>query len=428
MSSIEQETVGNGVETNAAVKQRFNDYVVPNYGRFDTVLTRGTGCYVWDDRDRRYLDMGAGIAVCSLGHAHPAMTQAISDQAGRLVHISNLYYNDLQGRFAEKLVQNIGPGKCFFCNSGAEANEALMKLARKVGNPAGRFEIITCNNSFHGRTMAGISATGQEKVKIGFEPLLPGFVHVPFNDLEAIRNAISPATIAVMIEGIQGEGGINAASPEFLLGLRALCDERGMLLLYDGVQCGHYRTGTFQSYGRILENVDQGDAFLPDAISMAKSLGGGFPLGAVWVNERHADVLGPGTHGTTFGGTPLASAVGLAVMGEIEEKHLDQNARAVGDSFKALLTALKAEFPEVIAEVRGLGLMLGVEFSDGFAQYFESDRPISIQMVVALEKEGMLTIPAGAKVVRFLPPLNVTEEQTAEAVSILKRTIEGLIS
>ena len=276
--------------------------------------------------------------------------------------------------------------------------------------------------------MAGISATGQEKVKMGFEPLLPGFVHVPFNDLEAIRNAISPATIAVMIEGIQGEGGINPATPEFLLGLRALCDERGMLLIYDGVQCGHYRTGSFQSYGRILENVDQGDAFRPDAISMAKSLGGGFPLGAIWVNERHADVLGPGTHGTTFGGTPLASAVGLAVMREVEEKNLDQNARAVGDSFKGLLTTLKSEFPEVISEIRGLGLMLGVEFSDGFYQHFASDRPLSIQMVVALEKEGMLTIPAGAKVVRFLPPLNVTEEQAAEAVAILKRTIEGLIS
>ena len=427
MSTEEKETTDSGIALSDAIKQRFKDYVVPNYGRFDTILTRGTGCYVWDEQDRRYLDLGAGIAVCSLGHAHPAMTKAIAEQAGRLVHVSNLYYNDLQGQFAEKLVKLIAPGKCFFCNSGAEANETLIKLARKVGSASGRFEIITCLNSFHGRTMAGISATGQEKVKIGFEPLLPGFVHVPFNDLESVKKAISPATIAVMIEGIQGEGGINAATPEFLLGLRELCDERDMLLLFDGVQCGHFRTGKFQSYDRILEGVEMTKPFLPDGISMAKSLGGGFPMGAVWIDQQHSDVLGPGSHGTTFGGTPLASATGLAVLDEIEENDLEKNARQVGAAFLDALKGLQAEFPDVIAEIRGLGLMIGVEFVEGFTTKFVSDRPLSIQMVVALQNEGMLVVPAGTKVIRFLPPLNVSEEQAFEAVAILKRTIKGLI-
>ncbi len=427
MSTEEKETTDSGIALGDAIKQRFKDYVVPNYGRFDTVLTRGTGCYVWDEQERRYLDLGAGIAVCSLGHAHPSMTAALAEQAARLVHVSNLYYNDLQGQFAERLVSLIAPGKCFFCNSGAEANETLIKLARKVGSASGRFEIITCLNSFHGRTMAGISATGQEKVKVGFEPLLPGFVHVPFNDLESVEKAISPATIAVMIEGIQGEGGINPATPEFLLGLRELCDERDLLLLFDGVQCGHFRTGRFQSYERILEGVEMTKPFLPDGISMAKSLGGGFPMGAVWIDQKHSDVLGPGTHGTTFGGTPLASATGLAVLDEIEKNDLETNARQVGDIFCEALKGLQAEFPNVVAEIRGLGLMIGVEFVEGFTSRFTADRPLSIQMVVALEKEGMLVIPAGTKVIRFLPPLNVSEEQAKEAVAILRRTIKGLI-
>lgn len=411
-----------------AIKQRFKDFVVPNYGRFDTVLSRGTGCYVWDDRDRRYLDMGAGIAVCSLGHAHPAITQALSGQASRLVHVSNLYYHDLQGRFAERLVDLIAPGKCFFCNSGAEANEALFKLARKVGSSEGRFEIITCENSFHGRTLAGISATGQDKVKRGFEPLLAGFGHVPFGDLERIEQSLSPSTIAVMIEGVQGEGGIHAASPAFLRGLRALCDERGLLLLYDGVQCGHFRLGAFQSYQRILEDDGGVGDFLPDAISMAKSLGGGFPLGAVWVRDKYADVLGPGTHGTTFGGTPLACAVGLAILDEVEKEGLVDNAKRVGTGLKEALVELQTRYPEVISDVRGLGLMLGVEFRDGFSERLDSGRPLAIQMVVALERQGMLTIPAGDRVVRFLPPLNISKAEAEEAVEILERTIKEFVA
>src|SRR5436190_20263269 len=262
----------------AAVQKLFQQHVVPSYGRFEIALSHGAGSYVYDVTGKRYLDLGGGIAVCSLGHSNPEITEALVSQSKKLIHVSNLYYNEPQGRLAAALVNLIGPGKVFFCNSGAEANEGLFKVARKFGHEEGRFEIITALNSFHGRTMAGIAATGQEKVKKGFEPMTPGFRHVPFNDLQAVRDAISPATVAVLIEGIQGESGIIPASREYLLGLRALCDERKMLLMMDAVQCGHFRTGKYQSFQRMLEPDLHG--FVPDALSMAKSLGGGFPIGA----------------------------------------------------------------------------------------------------------------------------------------------------
>src|SRR5262249_33432839 len=227
---------------------------IPSYARFDIALSHGTGSYVYDVAGKRYLDFGGGIAVTSLGHAHPAITEALVEQSRKLIHTSNLYYHEPQGRLAEAIVNLIAPGKVFFSNSGAEANEGLFKLARKFGHDEGRFEILTAINSFHGRTLAGISATGQDKVKKGFEPMVAGFRHVPFNDLGAMREALSPATAAVLIEGIQGEGGIAAATPEYLLGLRALCDEKKLLLMIDGVQCGHFRTGRFQSFQRILES------------------------------------------------------------------------------------------------------------------------------------------------------------------------------
>lgn len=411
-------------EKAGAVQRQFQQRVIPTYGRFDIVITRGQGAYIWDDQGRRYLDLGAGIAVSALGHCHPAMVEALSRQAQRLIHVSNLYYHELQGRLAEKLAGKIGLGKCFFCNSGAEANEALFKLARKVGNQSGRFEILACENSFHGRTLAGISATGQAKAKTGFGPLTPGFRHVPFNDLSAVESAISSSTIAVIIEGVQGEGGIHPARPEFLLGLRSLCDNRGLLLLYDGVQCGHFRTGRFQSFQRILPS--SASDFLPDAISMAKSLGGGFPLGAIWTSERFANVLGPGTHGTTFGGNPLACAAGLAVLEEIENSQLEQNAREIGEHLKSLLLRLQKRFPNAVAAVRGIGLMLGVEFREGFSQKPAAARPLSLQIVEALHQEGLLTIPAGQKVVRLLPPLNLKREEAEEAAAILEKTIKNM--
>src|SRR5471032_1477019 len=281
-----------------SVRGLFTKNVVPSYGRFDLVFSHGAGSYLFDVAGKRYLDLGSGIAVCCLGHAHPAITEALVEQSKKLIHVSNLYFTEPQGRLAAEIVKRIGGGKVFFSNSGAEANEGLYKVARKFGHDEGRFEILTATNSFHGRTLAAIAATGQEKVRKGFEPLMPGFRQVPYNDLAAMRAAISPATAAILIEGIQGEGGVTPATPEYLLGLRQLCDEKKLLLFMDSVQCGHFRTGRFQSYQRILENVPGGEKFIPDGISMAKSLGGGFPIGAFWVRKLHADLLSAGSHGT----------------------------------------------------------------------------------------------------------------------------------
>ncbi len=409
------------------VKELFHKNVVPSYARFDLAFTHGVGSHVWDVRGQRYLDLGGGIAVNALGHAHPEITEALVEQSKRLTHVSNLYYHEPQGRLAQRIVQHLAPGKVFFCNSGAEANEGLYKMARKFGHDEGRFEIITALNSFHGRTLAGIAATGQDKVKKGFEPMTPGFRHVPFNDLEAVRAALSPGTVAVLIEGIQGEGGITPATAEYLLGLRALCDERQMLLLMDTVQCGHFRTGRYQSFQRILEGRD-GVAFVPDAISTAKALGGGFPMGAFWVRERHADLLGAGTHGTTFGGTPLGCAVALKVFEIIERDKLADNARVLGEFLQSELLRLADQFPHVIKSVRGLGLMIGFELGErekvpGLAA---SDQAASLQFVNRLHEAGLLTIPSGAQVVRLLPALNLTSAQAAEGVSIIERVVRQI--
>jgi acetylornithine/N-succinyldiaminopimelate aminotransferase len=340
------------------IRELYTKNVIPSYGRFELALTHGEGSHLFDVNGRRYLDFGGGIAVCSLGHAHPAITEALLEQSRKLIHVSNLYYTEPQGRLAHALVELIGPGKCFFSNSGVEANEGLFKLARKFGHDEGRFEIITTINSFHGRTLAGIAATGQDKVKKGFEPMTPGFRHVPYNDLAAMRAAISPATAAIMIEGIQGEGGVTPATPEYLVGLRALCDEKKLLLLFDGVQCGHFRSGRFQSFQRILEGVPGGEKFLPDGVSMAKSLGGGFPMGAFWVRAPYADLLSAGTHGTTYGGSPLACAVGLKILNVIATEKLADNARTMGQFLRAGLDRIAAQHPQIIRGGRGLGLCL----------------------------------------------------------------------
>src|ERR1700744_2048222 len=244
-----------------SIRELFTQNVVPSYGRFELVLSHGAGSHVFDVAGKRYLDLGGGIAVNCLGNAHPAITEALIKQSQKLIHTSNLYFTEPQGRLAAELVKRIGAGKVFFCNSGAEANEGLYKLARKFGHDEGRFEILTAINSFHGRTLAGIAATGQDKVKKGFEPMTPGFRHVPYNDLAAARRAISPATVAILIEGVQGEGGVTPAPAEYLRGLRASLDEKKLLLLLDGVQCGHYRTGKFQSFQAILDGVPGGESF-----------------------------------------------------------------------------------------------------------------------------------------------------------------------
>jgi acetylornithine aminotransferase/acetylornithine/N-succinyldiaminopimelate aminotransferase len=412
-----------------SVRELFTRYVVPSYGRFELAFSRGAGCHVWDVNGRRYLDLGGGIAVCALGHAHPEITQALVEQSQQLVHVSNLYYHEPQGRLAERIVKQLAPGKVFFCNSGAEANEGLFKLARKFGHDEGRFEILTAANSFHGRTLAGIAATGQEKVKKGFEPMVAGFRHVPFNDLAAMRDALSPATVAILIEGVQGEGGITPASPDYLLGLRALCDEKKLLLFIDGVQCGHFRTGRFQSFQRILEGVPGAEKFVPDGLSMAKSLGGGFPIAAFWVRDRHADLLGAGTHATTFGGTPLGCAVALKIFEVIERDALAENARKLGEWLKGELQRLVDLYPSVLSGTRGLGFMLGLELAEkGTIQAFAaSDKSAAAQLVNRLHEAGLLTIPSGNQVLRLLPPLNLTRAQAEEGIGILERVVRGLV-
>lgn len=394
----------------------FDKYVMPTYGRQRLVFVRGKGTRVWDADGKEYLDFGGGIAVNVLGHS--AMTEVLAKQSSILVHCSNLYYTEPQGLLAKRLVELVGiEGKCFFCNSGGEANEALYKLARKFGNGGapsgralptageGRYEILTFTGSFHGRTLAGISATGQEKVKKGFEPMVDGFRHVPFNDLDAAAKAVGPKTAAILVEAIQGESGIVPAKPEFLRGLRRLCDERQLLLMFDEVQCGIGRTGNFCGFKSIAPDVR------PDAISWAKGLAGGFPIGAIWTRAPYADLLGPGTHASTFGGTPLACAVALAVLDTIEREHLIQNAQRVGDYFAERLRDLAKE-STAIKEVRGFGLMIGVEFT------------LEVKSVISkLAEHGLLGIAAGTHVVRFLPPLNITRAEVDEAMEKLERAL-----
>ncbi|HEV3243157.1 MAG TPA: aspartate aminotransferase family protein [Chthoniobacterales bacterium] len=397
------------------IRDLFEQNVVRSYTRFDLVLERGDGSYAWDVDGKRYLDLAAGIAVCSLGHAHPEMTKALTDQSQKLIHVSNLYYNELQGRLAKRIVDLIAPGRVFFCNSGAEANEGLFKFSRKFGHDQGRYEIITTFESFHGRTLAGIAATGQEKVKKGFEPAVAGFKQVPFNDLDAMRGAITSKTAAVLIEPVQGESGITIASPEYLIGLRRICNEQNLLLLFDEVQAGHFRTGTFQSWQCILEkeHVD----LVPDAVSMAKSLGGGFPMGAFWVRDKFANVLSAGTHASTFGGTPLACAVALKVFEVIERENLAANARDTGAFLLRELQTVQQRFPKVVKVVRGLGLMIGIEFQPRFK---------AVEIVKELHKRNILTVPAGNSVIRLLPPLNLSRPEAEEGLRAIEKLVVDL--
>jgi acetylornithine/N-succinyldiaminopimelate aminotransferase len=429
-----------------SVRELFSENVVPSYGRFDLALSHGNGSYVFDVAGKRYLDLGGGIAVNCLGHAHPAIVEALVEQSKKLIHVSNLYFTEPQGRLAAEIVKRLGAGKVFFANSGAEANEGLFKLARKFGHDEGRFEILTATNSFHGRTLAGIAATGQDKVKKGFEPMMPGFRHIPFNDLDVARKAISPATVAIMIEGVQGEGGVTPATAEYLLGLRRLCDEKKLLLLMDGVQCGHYRTGKFQSFQRILENCrSRGDEaltsksendkrlltsspteFLPDGLSMAKSLGGGFPIGAFWVRAPFQDLLGPGTHATTFGGTPLACAVALKIFEVIKKEKLDENARKLGEWMKSELERLAKNYPTIVKNARGLGFMLGLELAEKIPTFAANEKSAAIQFTNRLHAAGVLVIPAGTQVIRLLPPLNLKPQEAGEGITKIEEVVKQL--
>jgi len=417
-----------------------NSFLLGNYARFDLTLTHGQGSRVWDTDGREYLDFGAGIAVCSLGHAHPGITRAITEQAGKLLHCSNLYGSPGQETLAEALSEQVVgyPGKSVFVNSGAEANETLIKLARRFGvlspqaDGTPRHGILTFEKSFHGRTFAGISATGQAKIHDGFGPLLPGFTHLPYNDIEALEAAIDANTVAILLEPIQGEGGIRMATPEFLKAASDLAKKHNLLLLLDEVQCGFGRIGNLAGWKAILE--EDAEDFVPHGVSWAKGMGGGYPIGAVWVSDQLVQtksgslqasaVLGPGTHGTTYGGGPVACAVALAVLDTIDEEGLVDHAIGMGRRAAGLLGAIGSP---AIQEVRGMGLMIGIVLDpEVFRPVVSSGEAPSIFLVKALMHAGLLTVPAGPDVVRWLPPLNLSPGDLDEAVSILESTLEKL--
>lgn len=380
------------------------------YGRFPLTLVKGEGLYAYDDKGKKYLDCGSGIAVNCLGHCHPAVTKAIQRQAETLCHCSNLYWSEPQLVVADYLTQYSGLDRVFFCNSGAEANEGAIKLARKYfydRGQADRYEIITMKKSFHGRTLATLTATGQDKVKTGFAPLPDGFVYADFNDFDSVKNAVTPHTAAVMLEPVQGEGGIYPMEPEFIQAVSALCRSNDLLLIFDEVQCGMGRTGTmfcYESYG-----------ITPDIVTTAKALGGGLPFGAFIANENVAASFGPGSHGSTFGGNPVAAAASAAVLGTIENENMLEHIRSISKYFFAGLEALKEEFPAVITAVRGKGLLIGMEVSCTAAP-----------VVNACLEQGLILLNAGPDVVRFLPPYIITEKDVDFVIEKLKIVLKTL--
>ncbi|QJU56549.1 aspartate aminotransferase family protein [Sphingomonas sp. AP4-R1] len=380
--------------------------LMPVYPRCGVRPVRGEGAYLYGERGEAYLDMAAGIAVNILGHSHPVVVKAISDQAATLMHVSNLYGMPLGEQFAEALLAKTFADTLFFTNSGAEAVECAIKTARRYhyanGHPE-RNRIITFSNAFHGRTLGGISATDQPKMRDGFEPLLSGFTVVPFNDLAAATAAIGPDTAGFMLETVQGEGGILPATQEFMTGLRQLCDEQGLLLILDEVQCGYARTGTFFAYEQY--------GVTPDIMAVAKGIGAGFPLGACLATENAAKGMVIGTHGSTYGGNPLAMAVGQAVLGVVGTEAFLANVRATGDRLRGALEQLIPNHDHVFQEVRGLGLMLGIKLKPsvearGFVAHLR-------------DNHGLLTVSGGDNVVRILPPLNIDDSHIAECVEKL---------
>ena len=381
-----------------------NDYTMPNYARKHVVLVRGKGSRVWDSEGKEYLDLFPGWGVDGLGHCHPRVVDAIRDQAGKLLHVANDYYNDVQGHLAQLISTRSFGGQCFFCNSGAEANEAAIKLSRIASSP-GKFGVITTLNSFHGRTLTTVAATGQAKYQRGFEPLPTGFTHVPFGDLDAMREAAVPETCAIMVEPIQGEGGINIAPDGYLEGLRKLCDERSLFLVFDEVQTGMGRTGKmfgYQHYG-----VE------PDIMTLAKMLGGGVAIGAAVAREEIAAHLVPGTHASTFGGNPLAARAAIATIEAIEEEGLLENAVTIGVRIMDSLTALSRRVGG-IRDIRGKGLMIGAEM----------EFPAT-NLVLECLKNGLLLNCTHETVVRFLPSVCITEEEVDEALTIFEKVLSS---
>jgi acetylornithine/N-succinyldiaminopimelate aminotransferase len=373
-------------------------YHTPNYAP-EMLFVRGEGSYLWDSEGKKYLDFVSGIAVTALGHCHPAMVAALKEQSEKLFHVSNLYYNEHSPFLAKELSEMTMGGKILFCNSGAEANEGLIKLARKWGADSGRFEIITMRNSFHGRTLATLTATGQEKIQKGFAPLPEGFVYADFNNLASVKARKGPATVAVMLELVQAEGGVVPVEKEFIEGLAAWCKENDLLLLIDEIQTGIGRTGRCFAYKHY--NIQ------PDAISLAKGLGGGFPIGAIVTGEKLKDVFSPGSHGTTFGGQPLACAMARIVLKVFKQEKLCLHAWEMGNLLAEELAPVVAKYSFITA-LRGQGLLQGLVIAQP-AKALEQ----------LLTERGLLTVCTAGNVIRMLPPLNVSPDQIREAVQII---------
>lgn len=377
------------------------------YGNRTTTLVKGDGPYVWDSEGKRYLDALAGIAVCGLGHNHPAITKAITEQASKLLHVSNLYNIEPQIAAGKALVEVSGMENVFFSNSGAEANEAAIKLARKFGQEKGIAtpEVITTENSFHGRTMATLSATGNKKIKVGFSPLVSGFVHAPYDSIEAIKTAATPNTVAIMVEPVQGEGGVRVPSTNYLPELRKLCDERGWLLILDEIQTGNGRTGQYFAY--------QHFGILPDVVTTAKGLGNGVPVGACLARGQAASLFQPGNHGSTFGGNPLACNTVLAVVNTITEQNLPARAAALGEKMLEKFRTELANESSVVA-VRGIGLMIGIQL--------DTDCP---ELVEKAKQDGLLINVTAGNTIRLLPPLIISDDQADEIVQKVVKLIKN---
>ncbi len=396
-------------KTKEEIKELYNTYFYETFARFDFVADQGEDDYIIDENGRRYLDFMAGIAVNSAGHCNKKVVEAIREQCGQLMHASNYCYTVPQAMLAERVCKAIGMEKIYYQNSGAEANEVMIKLARKYGKDnygPNRYHIVTAKNSFHGRTLATLAATGQPGTAIqnNYDPLIPGFSYAEFNNLKSFEDACTKDTIAIMVEPVQGEGGVIPATEEFLKGLRKLCDERDMLLLFDEVQTGWGRTGSLMAF--------MGYGVKPDCVSMAKAMGGGMPIGAMCTSAKLALTFGPGAHGSTYAGNPVACAASYAQIGEIIDEKLPENADKVGAYFREKLSKLPC-----VKEVRGRGLMIGVEF----------EKDIATDVKYRASEEGLLITAVRPTVIRLVPPLNVTEALCDEAYTILEKVITPLV-
>ena len=376
--------------------------ITKTYKRFPIVITKGKGCSLWDTEGKKYIDFVAGIAVCNLGHAHPKISEALSRQADILLHVSNLYYTEPQVELACRLTENSFADRVFFCNSGAEANEAAIKLARKYFKDKGekeRYRIVTMEKSFHGRTMATLSATGQDKIRKGFEPILEGFDYIPFNDIDALQKSIGSSTCAVLLEPIQGEGGVRCPDPDYLKAVRRLCDETEVLLIFDEIQTGMGRTGKLFAYEHF--------GIEPDIMTLAKALANGLPIGAMLAREEIAEAFGQGTHASTFGGTPIITAASIQVVKVLLEENLIHHCAKMGAYFKERLSGLKAKH-ESIVDVRGMGLLLGMKLK------IEGDAIVNSCM-----EKGFLINCIQGNILRFIPPLIVEKEEIDALIACL---------